>query len=95
MLSRWSPVKQIDPLKKSTRDIIVHSSANVFAGSDTTAIALRAIIYYLCKTPSAMEKMVDENRRKRTSIQQSDFVQGSLKFAVLGRCAERSYGYSP
>jgi cytochrome P450 len=34
----------------STRDIVVHLSTNVFAGSDTTAIALRAIIYFLCRS---------------------------------------------
>lgn len=32
MLSRWAYVKSSDPLKMSTRDIIVHLSTNVFAG---------------------------------------------------------------
>ena len=50
-LSRWAYVKSSDSDKMSTRDIVVHLSTNVFAGSDTTAIALRAIIYFLCKTP--------------------------------------------
>ena len=44
----------------STRDVVVHLSANVFAGSDTTAIALRAIIYFLCRHSSVMEKAVQE-----------------------------------
>lgn len=60
MLSRWAAVKEIDPLKLSTRDIIVHLSANVFAGSDTTAIALRACIYFLIKNPDKMRKTVGE-----------------------------------
>lgn len=60
MLSRWAYVKSSDPLKMSTRDIVVHLSTNVFAGSDTTAIALRAIIYLLCKNPSTMEALVSE-----------------------------------
>jgi hypothetical protein len=42
------------------RDIVVHLPTNVFAGSDTTAIALRAIIYFLCHHPPAMVKLVGE-----------------------------------
>ncbi|KEF51473.1 cytochrome P450 oxidoreductase [Exophiala aquamarina CBS 119918] len=60
MLSRWAYVKSSDPLKMSTRDIIVHLSTNVFAGSDTTAIALRAVIYYLCRNTQCMKTVVDE-----------------------------------
>lgn len=60
MLSRWAYVKRSDPNKMSTRDIVVHLSANVFAGSDTTGIALRAIIYFLCQNPSCKKKLIDE-----------------------------------
>jgi cytochrome P450 len=60
MLSRWAYVKSSDPDKMSTRDIVVHLSTNVFAGSDTTAIALRAIIYFLCRTPAAESKLIAE-----------------------------------
>ena len=31
-----------------------------FAGSDTTAISLRAMFYYLCKNPQTYKKLVDE-----------------------------------
>ena len=44
----------------STRDIIVHLSTNVFAGSDTTAIALRAIIWSLCHHPDKYDKFVKQ-----------------------------------
>jgi cytochrome P450 len=60
MLSRWASVKSSDPLKMTTRDIVVHLSGNVFAGSDTTAIALRAIIYFLCRHPDCMTRLVAE-----------------------------------
>ncbi|TKX20155.1 pisatin demethylase-like protein 4 [Elsinoe australis] len=60
MLSKWAAVKSADPLKMSTRDAIVHLSANVFAGSDTTAIALRAILYFLIKNPDKMRILVEE-----------------------------------
>ncbi|RMD41173.1 hypothetical protein DV735_g3942, partial [Chaetothyriales sp. CBS 134920] len=60
MLSRWAYVKSSDPNKMTTRDVIVHLSTNVFAGSDTTAIALRAIVYFLCRNPAAEGKLVAE-----------------------------------
>ena len=60
MLSRWAYVKSSDSDKMSTRDIVVHLSTNVFAGSDTTAIALRAMVYFLCKNPSCMKTLLDE-----------------------------------
>lgn len=60
MLSRWAHVKGSNPDKMSTKDVVVALSGNVFAGSDTTAIALRAIIYYLCRYPRCMEKLVKD-----------------------------------
>ncbi|KAL9109587.1 MAG: hypothetical protein Q9227_005767 [Pyrenula ochraceoflavens] len=60
MLSRWAYVKSSDPLKMDTRSIVIHTSVNVFAGSDTTAIALRSICYYLMKNKHEMDKVVSE-----------------------------------
>ncbi|KAE8149811.1 cytochrome P450 [Aspergillus avenaceus] len=60
MMSRWMAIHHADPERLSTRDLIVHLSANVFAGSDTTAIALRAILYYLIHHPDAMSKVQHE-----------------------------------
>ncbi|KAL2837836.1 cytochrome P450 [Aspergillus pseudoustus] len=60
MLSRWMAIHYADPSKMSTRDVIVHLSTNVFAGSDTTAIALRAILYFLLRHPRIMDKVVGE-----------------------------------
>lgn len=47
MLSRWAYIKSSDPDKMSTRDSVVHLFTNFFAGSNTMAIALRAIVYFL------------------------------------------------
>lgn len=60
MLFRWMTVHNTDPQKLSTRDIIVHLSTNVFAGSDTTAIALRAVFYFLMRHPHVLAKVRDE-----------------------------------
>ncbi|EMC93694.1 hypothetical protein BAUCODRAFT_76509 [Baudoinia panamericana UAMH 10762] len=60
MLSKWAAVKSFDPDKMSTIDVVVALSTNVFAGSDTTAIALRAILYFLMKNPDKMQKLQAE-----------------------------------
>ncbi|KAH7137812.1 cytochrome P450 [Dactylonectria macrodidyma] len=60
MLSKWFATKLANPEKISTRDIVVHLSTNVFAGSDTTAIALRATLYHLLKNPVKLQKLVKE-----------------------------------
>ncbi|CAI7625537.1 unnamed protein product [Penicillium pancosmium] len=57
MMSKWMAAHNADPERFSTRDVIVHLSGNVFAGSDTTAIALRAVIYCLLCNPQAMKKL--------------------------------------
>ncbi|KAL1303437.1 hypothetical protein AAFC00_006826 [Neodothiora populina] len=45
------------------------ATSNIFAGSDTTAISVRAIIYYLLKNPQYKQRLVqeiDEGRRAGT-----------------------------
>ncbi|KIW29387.1 uncharacterized protein PV07_05205 [Cladophialophora immunda] len=42
------------------RDMVLHVSTNIFAGVDTTSIALRAIVYYLCRHPKCMDRLVTE-----------------------------------
>ena len=71
-LSNWIAVKESDPARLSTRDIIVHTSSNVFAGSDTTTIALCAIFYHLMRNPSKMTKLVAEVDRAREGGQLGD-----------------------
>ena len=46
----------------------------VFAGSDTTAIALRAILYFLIKNPEKMKKLVTEIDDADKNAQLSEFV---------------------
>ncbi|PLB49844.1 putative cytochrome P450 oxidoreductase [Aspergillus steynii IBT 23096] len=72
MMSRWMAMHEADPEKLSTRDLIVHLSTNVFAGSDTTAVALRAILYYLICHPDAMTKAQTEIDRADQAGQLSD-----------------------
>ena len=52
MLPTWSNVARSDPLKMNTRNIIIYTSADVFAGSGITAITLRTIVDCLCRDQS-------------------------------------------
>jgi cytochrome P450 len=66
-------------------------SANVFAGSDTTAIAMRAVVYFLCRHPEKKEKLVAEIDNKyaagklsepityRESVEELPYLQAVMK----------------
>jgi len=60
MLGRWEKVQSTDPLELTLRDMVLHVSTNIFAGVDTTSIALRAIVYHLCRHPECMDRLVAE-----------------------------------
>jgi cytochrome P450 len=59
MLDRFKRFKDGEEVMDYSR-LLSHASGNIFAGSDTTAISLRAIFYYLCRTPSAHGKLLAE-----------------------------------
>lgn len=98
MLSRWAYVKSSDPDKMSTRDIVVHLSTNVFAGSDTTAIALRSIVYYLCRNPLAMAKVIEEidnADRKGQLSQPISYKETSTFLPYMGGVVKESMRLHP
>ena len=98
MLSRWAYVKSSDPDKMNTRDIVVHLSTNVFAGSDTTAIALRAIVYFLCRHPQACEKMVAELDAIDSKGQLSDpisYKEASTLLPYMGAIVKEAHAPAP
>ncbi|KAH7022261.1 putative P450 monooxygenase [Ilyonectria destructans] len=59
MLSRFKTMQDGESLI-SDNQLLAHTASNIFAGSDTTAISLRAIIYYLCKNPTCYKKVLAE-----------------------------------
>ncbi|KEF54719.1 uncharacterized protein A1O9_09161 [Exophiala aquamarina CBS 119918] len=56
-LSRFLEAGEKDPAFMTPERVLSLTSANVFAGSDTTAITLRAIFYYLLKNPKKLETL--------------------------------------
>lgn len=60
MLARLLEVNQKDESKLKFEEIIALTTTNLIAGSDSTAIGLRAILYLLCRNPEAYNKLQKE-----------------------------------
>ncbi|EDN03976.1 predicted protein [Histoplasma mississippiense (nom. inval.)] len=60
ILASLFEVHDSSPSKLSSREIVAITTTNILAGSDTTAITLRAVFYYLCKNPSTYRKLQQE-----------------------------------
>lgn len=70
ILSKLLATHQADPSNFDTAAVTSMATSNIFAGSDTTAISTRAIIYYLLKNPHCKAKLVEEidNLRKQGKL---------------------------
>lgn len=71
-----------DPSSLNDREIMTHAFGNISAGSDTTAIALRSIIYHILKDRRVYDKLYDEFRGLKTPVQFTD-ANKSLYFAAV------------
>ncbi|KAF2088868.1 cytochrome P450 [Saccharata proteae CBS 121410] len=60
ILSKLFAVHKEKPADFDYDGVVSMASSNIFAGSDTTAISTRAIIYYLLKNPECKRKLMDE-----------------------------------
>lgn len=66
MLEKLLAVQKERPKEMNDTSVLSMATSNVSAGSDTTAISTRSIIYYLLKNPEYKRKLVDEiDSRKR------------------------------
>ena len=61
-LDRFLEANKKDPEFMNDQRVLSLTVANVFAGSDTTAITLRAVFYVLMKHPEKMKKLLQELR---------------------------------
>lgn len=59
-LSRFYEAHRKDPEFMTHDRVLAVTVANMFAGSDTTAITLRAILYNLVRNPGDMKKLTEE-----------------------------------
>lgn len=60
LLDKLFEIHDAKPEQFEAADVVSMAATNVVAGSDTTATALKAIIYYLLKNPEYKQRLVDE-----------------------------------
>ena len=60
ILAKLLEVQKQRPDEMNDANVLSMASSNVFAGSDTTAISTRSVIYHLLKNPKCKRKLVEE-----------------------------------
>ncbi|RSL51504.1 hypothetical protein CEP54_011364 [Fusarium duplospermum] len=66
-LSQFLEAHKKDPDFVTSERVLALTVANIFAGSDTTAISLRPVFYFLLKNPEELERlMIELDEQKRT-----------------------------
>lgn len=75
LLSKLQATQQEKPAEMDDNAVASMATSNIFAGSDTTAISTRAIIYYLLKNPACKHKLMAEIDDLRRHGKLSDCVQ--------------------
>ena len=74
MLSKLFTLQKEKPDQLKHDDVVSTAVSNIFAGSDTTAISIRAILYYLLKNPECKRRLIDDIDRLREEGNLSDPV---------------------
>ncbi|KAF2764917.1 cytochrome P450 family protein [Teratosphaeria nubilosa] len=75
MLSKFRATQKQKPEQMNDAAVVAMATSNIFAGSDTTAISLRAIIYHLLKNPACHQRFLEELYAARAEGRLSDPVK--------------------
>jgi cytochrome P450 len=92
MLSRFIEAKHPDGRPLSLEEVLGEAMTVVGAGSDTTGISLRAILYYVITNPEVYAKLMDEINQFAREGQISDPVtfSESLKMPYFCACVKEA-----
>ena len=85
------------PLDFPDNGVSSMATSNIFAGSDTTAISIRAVLYYLCKNSECMGKLVREIDKlsKAGQISIPPTVQQAQEMPYLRACLHEALRLHP
>ncbi|OTA33990.1 hypothetical protein BTJ68_05507 [Hortaea werneckii EXF-2000] len=75
ILAKLKATQKEKPIEMNENNVASMATSNIFAGSDTTAISTRAIIYYLLKNPQCKQRLVEEIDSMSSKGQLSDPVK--------------------
>ena len=91
-MSRFLEARAKDPSKIPEWFVTAWTTSNVLAGSDTTAIMLRAIIYFLLKNPKSLQKLLAELEQARRENRLSEIVtwKESRSLPYLDACVKEA-----
>ncbi|KAM6510768.1 hypothetical protein FSOLCH5_011213 [Fusarium solani] len=81
----------------SIPDIETEAWVSIFAGSDTTSIATRSILYHLLMTPDALAKLINEVDNAVADGTLSDSIKHSeaVKLPYLSACCKEGFRVHP
>lgn len=74
ILTKLLRTNKAKPTEFDDNAVTSMATSNIFAGSDTTAISIRAILYYLLKNPQYQRRLVEEIDSMRSQGKLSDPV---------------------
>lgn len=97
LLSRFFKIEQESPDRFDDLDIQILATLNIFAGSDTTSIALRAILYFLIQNKRAWDKLVDEldDAAKEGQLSNEITFSEAQKLPYLQACIKEAMRLHP
>jgi cytochrome P450 len=92
-IDRFLEAQKANPSLIDDRQVVVYTTTNIVAGSDTTAISLRAIIYFLLKHPKTLQKLISELEEAKLSYPVTWKESQSLPY--LGAVVQESLRLHP
>ncbi|PVI00852.1 cytochrome P450 [Periconia macrospinosa] len=72
LLEMLKKVKSEKPIEMNDINVLSMATTNIFAGSETTAVSIGAILYHLCKNPVAMKKLKEEIKSMENEVGSSE-----------------------
>jgi cytochrome P450 len=93
-LSKFLKAAKTSPDIVDDQTVVSYMITNLVAGSDTTAISIRAVLYYLLKTPASYKRLCKE-------IEDANLPQGpvswvkSQELPYLNACIKEAFRMHP
>lgn len=75
ILAKLFATQKEKPIEMNENAVTSMATSNIFAGSDSTAISMRAILYFLGKNPEVKRKLVEEIDASKRDGKLSDPVK--------------------